>query len=282
MAKKINLHTFHDSKYDNYEELIDYVCTLGLQTESINFLNQYKRLWKFASGKYISEKADSIKLPTPIYVKWNENALKNLYKNTPSDLSFYIKTLRRKHASRCCCFCGSLVTNSLDHYLPQEVYPQFVILKENLLPICSDCNSKKNALVGSKYQRIIHPVFDDFIDDIRIKVKFIFDVRSVDFRLVVLKTLDNKNHDLVKFHYRYLLKNTEVYYSHFKALFESYEDRCTDGEFESLFTLLEEFKTQENISYKQSKTYNNWDTIFYRSIQADIEALQHLLHCMYP
>ncbi|HEY1744206.1 MAG TPA: HNH endonuclease [Granulicella sp.] len=62
-----------------------------------------------------------------------------------------------------CPYCGQRDTQTLDHYLPQSVFPEFAVLAENLVPCCSACNKEKGEhrpLAAT--QQVFHPYFDDW------------------------------------------------------------------------------------------------------------------------
>ncbi len=61
-----------------------------------------------------------------------------------------------------CQYCNIGEPSTMDHYLPQEEFPEFAALSINLLPCCSKCNTEK----GEEWQingnrRIINYYFDD-------------------------------------------------------------------------------------------------------------------------
>ncbi len=79
-----------------------------------------------------------------------------------------IRRIRYTPGLICCPLCGSPTTNSVDHLLPRADYPEFSIMRANLVPACVHCNS---ASKGNKHrgdadpERFIHPYFDQFADD---------------------------------------------------------------------------------------------------------------------
>jgi 5-methylcytosine-specific restriction endonuclease McrA len=67
-----------------------------------------------------------------------------------------------------CPFCGFGQVSTLDHYLPKSKYPQLSVFPLNLVPSCTDCNTRKSAAIASVAERqSLHPYFDhqNFIDD---------------------------------------------------------------------------------------------------------------------
>jgi hypothetical protein len=75
-----------------------------------------------------------------------------------------------------CCYCAQRRAGTLDHYLPQDVYPEFSVLPLNLVPACWDCNHTKLVqfvrLDGGA--TFLHPYFESGLE----KVRFLYaDVR---------------------------------------------------------------------------------------------------------
>lgn len=43
-----------------------------------------------------------------------------------------------------CQYCYTATVNSLDHYFDKDMIPELSVFPDNLVPICANCNSKKN------------------------------------------------------------------------------------------------------------------------------------------
>ncbi|MGL4914126.1 MAG: HNH endonuclease [Romboutsia sp.] len=64
-----------------------------------------------------------------------------------------------------CPHCGLSEPDTIDHYLPKDVFPEFSILPINLVPMCGRCNNIKNTdWEINGYRNSIHFYFDSFID----------------------------------------------------------------------------------------------------------------------
>jgi hypothetical protein len=64
-----------------------------------------------------------------------------------------------------CPYCGLYHISTFDHYLPKDKFSEFSFLPINLLPCCSQCNTKKNDIWIANGQRLfMNRYFDD--DDI--------------------------------------------------------------------------------------------------------------------
>ncbi|WP_152612791.1 hypothetical protein [Leisingera sp. ANG-M6] len=100
-----------------------------------------------------------------------QKAMVSLYGSKMEAVS-YISDLRRSTRGRCCAFCGSLNNNQIDHFLPQEHYPEFSIFLQNLFPICACNQSKGKRTIGAAIgERFLHPKFDRKIGERSIFVR---------------------------------------------------------------------------------------------------------------
>jgi hypothetical protein len=62
-----------------------------------------------------------------------------------------------------CPLCGQRVVSTLDHHLPESIYPIFSVFPHNLVPTCKDCNKEKGTSTPQNAeQQTMHPYFDDF------------------------------------------------------------------------------------------------------------------------
>ncbi|AYG59981.1 hypothetical protein CCGE525_15045 [Rhizobium jaguaris] len=71
----------------------------------------------------------------------------------------------RSHELVICPACGEAGRpNTLDHYLPKRLYPQFAIVAHNLFPMCDACQKAKLEETGDAQNPrfFIHPYFDRF------------------------------------------------------------------------------------------------------------------------
>ena len=95
-----------------------------------------------------------------------------LYKNTLLNKSkaelreYYDKILASAYHGKCC-YCGENDAVSVDHYLPKSKYPVFAVILINLLPTCSDCNSKqkKDHEINSENEALFHPYYDEWDEE---------------------------------------------------------------------------------------------------------------------
>ena len=108
-----------------------------------------------------------------------------------------------------CPYCTLNAANTTEHILPKSVYEEFAVHALNLIPCCSECNSKK----GDNFKdRSGNPLFLNFYYHILPETQYLFVDLSFDERGVVNFNyrLDNVNHvdvrlfDLICRHYEKL------------------------------------------------------------------------------
>ena len=106
-----------------------------------------------------------------------------------------------------CPLCGSLGGRSLDHALPRSLFPEFSILRENLVPACTICNTdeKGGTYRGRRPERFIHPYYDRWASRPLWRVRFGPDLEALEFKPEPLPTLPRKRRQIVDFHVRTLL-----------------------------------------------------------------------------
>lgn len=73
-----------------------------------------------------------------------------------------------------CPQCGIGTVRSLDHYLPQSKYPEYVVMPANLIPSCFDCNKAKFAKFPKQAaEQTIHPYFDNYTQETWLRAEVI-------------------------------------------------------------------------------------------------------------
>ncbi|MDO7837388.1 hypothetical protein Q4610_20295 [Sphingobium sp. HBC34] len=106
-----------------------------------------------------------------------------------------------------CPMCGSLGGRSLDHALPRRRFPEFSILRENLVPACEICNSgeKGDTYRGRWPARFIHPYYDRWASRALWRIEFDPNLDVLQFEPVALPTLPRPRRRIVDFHVKTLL-----------------------------------------------------------------------------
>jgi hypothetical protein len=160
--------------------------------------------WLAAYRQYHACGGDPAHVAPTVFAANIADAQRNLYdlrkRNGP------LRRLRRTE-SPYCPMCGSGGTGGLDHALPRAVYPEFSILRANLVPACQHCNSaEKVALVpAGAGERFLHPYFDDFLDDPIWWVRIRLTHGAATFHPQPWVTLDPKKRRMVRYHLSHVL-----------------------------------------------------------------------------
>lgn len=113
-----------------------------------------------------------------------------------------LKRMRTKVGLKSCPLCGSPVTGSLDHYLPRNQYPEFSIMRANLIPACMHCNSsaKGTTVHGGNPRRFIHPYFDTWASGVLWFVEVVPPYRAATFRPRHMPGLPAPQDEILIFH----------------------------------------------------------------------------------
>src|SRR5690606_726271 len=104
-----------------------------------------------------------------------------------------------------CQYCTISSGNTLDHILPQNDFPEFVVNHMNLLPICGDCNSTKNRFfLNDDGERIFLNLYTDILPQqqyLFVNIDFNNDIVSVDFYLNNRNIIDISLYNLIYRHF---------------------------------------------------------------------------------
>jgi len=105
-------------------------------------LNALKEEIKECYKKYNLQNSELFPMIHKWFVWDNKNALLHCYKND-SVYSKIIKENIKKLGNKKCPYCNIEGASQVEHYLPEEDFPEFAFLVQNLIPSCWTCNSKK-------------------------------------------------------------------------------------------------------------------------------------------
>jgi hypothetical protein len=102
---------------------------------------------------------------TPVAFSLDEkNALLSLYGSktkTAKLVADGVLGMVNPNHSDCCLYCGIGEIDQIDHYLPQEHFPEYSILHKNLIPICGTCNEIKGSNIpGQNGKDYLHLIYD--------------------------------------------------------------------------------------------------------------------------
>lgn len=88
----------------------------------------------------------------------------------------WLFSYRLRHGYSHCPMCGAAHPKSLDHFLPQDHYPEFAVFSLNLVPSCMSCNGHRSSTANQPNAALpmLHPFFDgEYLD-----VEFLFATNS--------------------------------------------------------------------------------------------------------
>ena len=286
MARRMKIPDFGED-IDNIDNFIKLLENPFCQKEKpnyqkkdrIDFYKNHKEDFLHDLKRYdiYAKKNLFYKIKNKLYEMRYKDTLMGMYSCKTKEMK-YLEDMRYNNGLRCCPFCGILEIGTLDHYLPKEKYPLYSILKNNLVPMCAGCQPKKGMKTPTENKRFLHPYYDSFIDNFEHNIIFNIDKthHTILFELErddCLLTTDQKK--IVEYHYNKLL-NKDKYENHFKTLWESFRGAYLKRDYANITALEDALKTAEKTSRQNSQTYNDWDTIFYRSLIKDTNAVKYL------
>lgn len=117
--------------------------------------------------------------------------LKDLYKYSAKafvDLRTELTTTENRREVHCQ-YCTLSITNTFDHFVPQQEFAEFTIHPRNLHCCCSECNSKKSSFWRSSDKTLFLNLYKDILP----KEQYLFATIEVDKKAVTVKfKLENK------------------------------------------------------------------------------------------
>ncbi|OIK08810.1 hypothetical protein [Bacillus sp. MUM 13] len=212
-------------------------------------------------------KSEMIKLYNDKFSKKGQPG--RLYYNDIMDLPKY----------RLCPLCGYRPVDSLDHYLPKDLFPALSIIPINLIPACFPCNKRKQtSRPSSAEEEFLHPYFDNIEDKLWLYSEVLEELPlTVVFKVQPHNEWDEITSKRVKYHFKKF---------HLGQQFSSYAGNELSGK---IFRLKESFDQggssvvrdellKEKESYRFSKL-NSWETALYSALYDSNwfceEALKH-------
>lgn len=99
-------------------------------------------------------------------VSYKAEAIKGQYEKTyKGKVHYYLRDSLMKDVYKCP-YCSINQPSTLDHYMPKSDYPALSMCRLNLVPMCPECNRKKNDY---PYGDFIHSYYQSFPDCIFLK-----------------------------------------------------------------------------------------------------------------
>lgn len=231
--------------------------------------------WIACYDKYYSQSGDPWEIQPFMFGKGIDIQQNKLY--TDRRNSGPLKKIRQMTGLLCCPVCGSGSTGNLDHYLPRDSYPEFSIMRSNLVPACSHCNSgvKGSTIKGDvPPARFIHPYFDKWADSAIWFVVFEKPFEAVSFIAQADKSLPKKIGDIVAFHLSNVLG--DQFHRSLENLWSTFPQRMM---IELVKYTREEFQCLIDSKLKIANLttgLNSWESAFFRGLTQDDDAVEHL------
>lgn len=108
-------------------------------------------------------------------IKAKESIIHSLYKRTEGKGTLRQIRIELQDGVSTCPVCGYNYPNTLDHFMPEKAFGALAVCRQNLIPVCSKCNSHKSDRL---FENFIHAYLTDF----PIGVRFLRAIVSVNNR----------------------------------------------------------------------------------------------------
>ncbi|MCW7506195.1 thioredoxin family protein [Leptospira levettii] len=114
---------------------------------SLSILSQIVKN-RYEEFEQLVKNSDLSRIKKENFTLLEKEALLHLYNQPTIQLNNLKKEIKRSQCefySTHCPYCGLYHSDTFDHYLYKEEFPEFAIYSQNLIPSCSRCNRKKNT-----------------------------------------------------------------------------------------------------------------------------------------
>ncbi|MBR6071690.1 MAG: hypothetical protein IKP77_02515 [Acholeplasmatales bacterium] len=211
------------------------------------------------------------KYPLTNFAKAEIDEIKKLYtykfspKNSEGRIYY---DLLLSNAGLSCPICGCATANTLDHFIPKTKYPQLCITPNNLIPVCSNCNEKKQIKYSNNYLEVpFHPYFEE-MNEKWLECKIVFDVSKIYKYIFYCGNLTSKLVDKYKVHLD-IYKLNDTFQGYCNSEIVSSNDRhrrLLDISKEELIAFIKETaKDNEKVDC------NGWKAALYRGLERQID-----------
>jgi len=202
---------------------------------------------------------------------------------SPADTSVQGQMLRdmRQHGLPICPACGELGhPNTLDHYLPKDIYPHFCVTPVNLFPMCDACQLAKGTKVGNAAlpRFFIHPYFDVFVAEQVVHLKIEAPFETPAFSLEVADDLEPADAGLVRAHIRELaiaVRYATYFRNQYRRLLRLTHTMRSSGQ--DIRQTLETFRVGA-----ADPSLNAWEHVFYASVLENDDLIEYLSTAQLP
>jgi hypothetical protein len=246
------------------------------------FFNGIQQEWCLRIQQYIDAAGSPPAVSTWTAIQVKKKSFLNLYAS-PAANSAHGQMLQtmRKHDLTICPSCGELGRpNTLDHYLPKDIYPHFCVTPVNLFPMCDACQLAKGTKVGNVQSPrfFIHPYFDTFIAEQVLRLDIYAPYDTPTFALTIVEGLDPISEHLLQSHVREL--EIERRYASFfrnqhrRLLRLVGAMRKAGQDVEQTLTTFTQGATEPSL--------NSWDHVFYSSVIGNPALINYLTNSHLP
>lgn len=244
-----------------------------------------KDAWRMRVIKYIEFGGNSEFID--IWGEMNDPSLHGRFKNlylSPGAQSVQkplLEKLRNRELDYCPS-CGEDGTpNTLDHYLPKDIFPEFSITLVNLFPMCDICQGAKGVKIKDDEGKrlFIHPYFDNFIE----QQVLILDIREpfnapTSIELYPHPDVDREFQELISRH----ITELEIparFYRYFKSNYLRLLRLVGRMRHKGL-DVREQLMSFRDMALE--KSVNSWSHIFYDSVLRNEKLMEYLSNEVLP
>lgn len=264
--RNFNLYDGDMSPFKIFEEALN----RKRNEDEQNLINKQKDIIKSQYDKYeLAVKENNVEtLDSAGFAGKEKDALLGMYDyncKTIEDFKTSFKSKVPKFYKSTCPYCTISRANTIEHILPKGLYPEFAINVLNLIPACSDCNSKKGEVVLDRKDNKKFTI--NYYTDILPKEQYLFvdiSIGNYDNYPICKFKLENPEEiidpelfDLIKshyYHYGLLTQFEEQYDEVLKSLRRAFS--ISNDYDRSVIILSEELEEDKEIY-----GYNYWQTI---------------------
>lgn len=111
--------------------------------------------------------ANSTACPAPSAFAHLKELMREFYHHPPEKLGKRLLARRHQHGLLECPYCGSPgKPDTLDHFMPESVWPEFAIHPNNLVPQCGECapiKGKRYYCTTRNDALFLHPIYHDML-----------------------------------------------------------------------------------------------------------------------
>jgi len=232
----------------------------------------HEKAWLAAYDAYRADQGNPFKVTPHNFGPGVGDQQYKLYDSRRS--SGELDRMRRKKGFLSCPVCGSLGTGTLDHCLPRVSYPEFSIMRANLVQACPYCNTEKGEVVhGDEPKRFLHPYFDQWAGQAIWYVQVVPPFEAAQFLPRPLPSLEGARRHIVEFHLEKVLGSAfnlamENEWSSIPLQLKIREPDVTSASVVK--------KIGEDFRVASAKGVNSWFAALLRGIRQDPAALDYL------